>query len=470
MILIKKTGLLLGPLAFALILIFGDGMMNSVLAIAAWMVIWWISETVSISVTALLPIVLFPLTGVFDISVVTAYYGHKIIFLFMGGFIIALAMERWNLHKRIALHLIRITGSSASGVILGFMLATALISMWISNTATTVMMLPIAISVNEIIRKSNPDNPHLRKFSLALFLCIAYSANIGGMATIIGTPPNVVLVSLLESSLGISISFADFMMIGLPVAITMLTITFFMLSKGLRKNINFVDIKPVIQQMILDLGRMKSQEKKVLAVFSITALFWIFRAPFNHLMGAEILNDYIIAMAGGLALFALPSKLKNHEFILDWKDMKRLPWGILILFGGGLALAGAMEKSGVILEISQIVMSFDLKGIVWYMLILAAIALFMTELMSNVALTTVFLPVVIGISGGIGADVLYLCIPVTLAASFAFMLPISTPPNAIVFSSGQITIRDMIRKGFYLNIIAVLVLWILSYLLIPIVF
>jgi sodium-dependent dicarboxylate transporter 2/3/5 len=445
-------------------------MMNSVLAVAAWMVIWWVSETVSISVTALLPIVLFPLVGVYDVGEVSSFYGHKIIFLFMGGFIIALGMERWNLHKRIALQLIKFTGSSASGVILGFMLATALISMWISNTATTVMMLPIAISVNDIIRKSNQGNKHLNKFSLGLFLGIAYAANIGGTATIIGTPPNVVMVSILESSLNIDITFARFMLVGVPLATIMFVITFLILSRGMKKEIDFVDIRPLIRKKQQVLGRMTKQEKRVLTIFVATALLWILRGPINHLLDKKLLNDYIISMAGGLAMFMVPSNFKEHQFLLDWKQMKQLPWGILILFGGGLSLAGALETSGVINEISKAVLEANFQNIGWYILILSAIALFMTELMSNVALTTVFLPVVIGIAIGIEANAIYLCIPVTLAASFAFMLPISTPPNAIVFSSGHITIQQMMRKGVLLNVIAILLLWMLSQLLIPLVF
>ena len=470
MIQVRKIGFLLGPLLFLICHLVGDSLLYTTLGIALWMVCWWVTEAVSISVTALLPLVLFPIFGVFDFAKVASSYGHKIIFLFMGGFIIALAMEKWNLHKRIALNIIGLTGSSATGVLLGFMLATGGISMWISNTATAVMMLPIAISVNEIIGKANEDNPVVKKFSLALFLGIAYAANIGGIATIIGTPPNAVLASVLSAQLGIELSFAKFMLVGVPTSAVMMFFAYKVLSYGLRGQIEFVDIQPIIREKKKELGKIGKEERIVLVVFASTAFLWIFRNPINSLIGDKILNDYIISMAGGIAMLTIPSSFKNGENILVWEDMKKLPWGILILFGGGLALAGAMEHAGVILAISEWISHLNFTHLGIYLLILIAISLFLTEVMSNVALTTIFIPVVLGICSGLGANAVHFAIPAALAASFAFMLPVSTPPNAIVFSSGQITIGQMVRKGIILNVLGVILLWVVGMFLLPLIY
>ena len=470
MLKVKKIGFFIGPLLFLLFHFFGGNLLFTTLGIASWMVTWWVTEVVSISVTALLPLVLFPIFGVLDFAKVASSYGHKIIFLFMGGFIIALAMEKWKLHKRIALGIIGKTGNSATGILLGFMLATAGISMWISNTATAVMMLPIAVSVNEIITRANGSNPLIKKFSLALFLGIAYAANIGGIATIIGTPPNAVLASVLSDQLDIELGFAQFMMVGVPTAIIMLIVTYRVLGYGLRKQIEFVDIQPIIREEKAKLGKLGKEETIVLIVFICTALLWIFRNPINHLLGLSLLNDYIISMTGGLAMFIIPSSFKEGKHILIWEDMKKLPWGILILFGGGLALAGAMEHSGIIAAISSWIENLNYTHLGIYLLILIAISLFLTEVMSNVALTTIFIPVVLGISSGLSANAIHFAIPAALAASFAFMLPVSTPPNAIVFSSGYITIGQMVRKGVILNVIGVLLLWLVGSYLLPFVY
>lgn len=467
---VKKIGFLLGPIICLIICLLENSTLYFTLGAASWMVIWWITEAVSISITALLPLVLFPLFGVHDFSIVAASYGHRIIFLFMGGFIIALGMEKWNLHQRIALRIIGLTGSSARGILIGFMLATGLISMWISNTATAVMMLPIALSVNDIVRKANEGNSSVKVFSLALFLGIAYAANIGGIATIIGTPPNAVLASILSDQLGIELTFSRFMLVGVPAATIMMLIAYFILSRGLGNSVEFVDIQPIIREKKSALGKMSSEEKKVLVIFSITAFLWVFRNPINAMVGQKLLNDYIVSMAGGVAMLTVPSSFKEGKQLLLWEDMKRLPWGILILFGGGLALAKALEVSGVIEQISLFVSNSGVEEISFIMLILIAISLFLTEVMSNVALTTIFLPVVIGISTGLGANSLYFAIPATLAASFAFMLPVSTPPNAIVFSSGMITVPQMMRKGVLLNVLGIILLWLLGLFVLPLIY
>ncbi|MDH5474973.1 MAG: DASS family sodium-coupled anion symporter [Cyclobacteriaceae bacterium] len=459
----KYISLALGPLAFFLILfLYPNLYLESegweVLALAAWMITWWVTEAVPISITAILPMIIFPLLGVFDIKDATSPYASSIIFLFMGGFMLALAMEEHNLHKRIALSIIKITGVSGNGIILGFMIATASLSMWISNTATAVMMLPIALSVVGLLEKTYKPE-YLNQFKLGLLLSIAYSANIGGIGTIIGTPPNVVLVGYMESFYGISIDFLDWMLVGIPVVIVLLVITYFLIVKVLFpiKKLEVSGTNILLENEIKKLGRWTNEQKMVAVVFVLTAIGWVFKQQINQLIGAPLLNDTVTAMMGGVAMFSLPIN-KKGKMLMEWEAMKRLPWGILILFGGGICLAKGMEKSGVVNLLAEIV-SGDNHMVLWVVIaILTAIMLFMTELMSNVALTTIFIPVVIGIASGLGVSPFYLVVPVTMAASCAFMMPISTPPNAVVFSSGFIRIRDMMKAGVILNLISIVVL------------
>ena len=474
---VKQVGLFLGPLLFVGIQLFQTDALTpeawKVLSLAAWMVIWWITEAIPIPATAILPMVVFPLMGIFSIGESTVNYANPIIFLFMGGFMIALALERHNLHKRIALNLIRITGTNANGIILGFMISTAMLSMWISNTATAVMMLPIAVSVVDLLRKQQnitqkpeeiSNKSPFGAFALALFLGIAYSANIGGTATIIGTPPNVVFVGYVHEFYDYTVEFNTWLLIGLPVGIIMIALTYFLLTKVLFPNRlgKIQGASEIIRNHLQELGKISKEEKLVALVFALTAFAWIFKNPINKIIGIDIMNDTITAMAGGLLMFIIPTNWKENTYILEWKDMKRLPWGILILFGGGIALAKGMETTGIIQLIGQSISETDfLTG--WLLILaLTTVMLFMTELMSNVALTTIFIPVVFGIADGLGENPLLLSIPVTLAASCAFMMPISTPPNAIVFASGYIRIKDMIKAGFVLNIVAIVVLVILS--------
>jgi sodium-dependent dicarboxylate transporter 2/3/5 len=473
---LKSIGLILGPLLFGLIqqLHVAGGLEPqawSVLGVAVWMVTWWITEAAPMAATALLPIVLFPALGVFSLTNATAPYASPIIFLFMGGFFLALGLEEHNLHRRIALNLIRLTGTSANGIILGFMLATAFLSMWISNTASTIMMLPIATSVIGLIEQNSDNKNGLRLFSLALMLGIAYAANIGGMATIIGTPPNVVFVGYAHELLGYEIDFADWLMIGIPISGILLTVTFFMLTKVLYPNklgkVSQAD--QLIGSEIAKLGNMSREEKTVAVIFGLTAFMWIFKRPINSLLPSPVLNDTATAMIGGILMFATPTNFRLGKFLVPWDATKKLPWGILLLFGGGMTLARGMETTGLIGIIGDAVANNQLS--VWVIfLILIATMLFLTELMSNVALATIFIPVTIAIGGGTGIDPLILSIPVAMAASCAFMMPISTPPNAIVFSSGKISITNMIRAGFLLNLISIGVLLLGAFTLIEWVF
>lgn len=470
----KIFGLITGPLLFAIIILWSpETALNplawKVIAAAVWMVVWWVTEAAPIAVTALLPIILFPLTGVFTIDEATAPYANKIIFLFMGGFLLGLAMERHNLHKRIALNLIKLTGTNPNGIILGFMITTAFISMWISNTATTVMMLPIAISITNLLGIDNDSGKGQKRFALSLMLGIAYAANIGGTATIIGTPPNVAWVGFMSDMIGVEVTFAKYLTIGLPISLIMLTITYFLITRVLYPSriANLSESAKVIEDQRIALGKISKAEKRVAVIFISTALAWILRGSINNWFDTNLLNDSIIAMTGGILMFITPLDLKKSKFLMEWEYTSKLPWGILLLFGGGLTLAKAMEKSDIVQVIGESIAGAGDISPVLLVAGLIAFMLFMTELMSNVALAVIFIPVVIGISISLNINPMYLTMPVTLAASYAFMMPISTPPNAIVFSSGMIRIKDMMRAGILLNVIAIILLVILSQTLIP---
>jgi len=475
----KKTkifGLLAGPAIFFLIILLAPEDVLTpeawkVIASAAWMVIWWVTEAAPIPVTALLPIILFSITGVFTIDEATAPYANKIIFLFMGGFMLGLAMERHNLHKRIALNLIKKTGTNPNGIILGFMLTTAFISMWISNTATTVMMLPIALSITDLLNVKGTTDKGKQRFALALMLGIAYAANIGGTATIVGTPPNVAWVGFMDTMVNIEVSFARYLLVGVPVAVIMLTITYLLLTRVLFKTSvkNLSESTQVIDNQLQELGPMSRGERTVATIAICTALAWILRSNLNAWFDTKLLSDALIAMIGAVAMFIVPISLKENKFVLEWEYTRKLPWGILLLFGGGLTLAKAMEKTNLVQVAGELISSGNINQFV-LILLLCTFMLFMTELMSNVALTVIFIPVVLGISISLGVNPMFLSLPVTLAASYAFMMPIATPPNAIVFSSGMIKVKDMIRAGFFLNIIAIIVLAILSKTLIPLIY
>ncbi|MGB3780878.1 MAG: DASS family sodium-coupled anion symporter [Tunicatimonas sp.] len=463
----KIIGLLAGPLLFWLVTAFLsvkglDANAVRVIAVAAWLVVWWMTEAVPLPVTALLPLLLFPLLGIFTIGEATAPYANPIVFLFMGGFLIALAMEKRNLHRRIALNLIRLTGTDANGIILGFMLATAFLSMWISNTATTVMMLPIAISVIDLLKESLPADKEAayRRFALGLMLCIAYAANIGGTTTIIGTPPNVVLVGYMQQFYEREITFGRWLLIGIPVCTILLSITYWLVTRVLFPHGlgALTNSGPLIVDKLRALGTMSRAERGVSVVFALTAFGWVFQSNLNAWLGHDYLNNTLIAMGGGILMFVVPVSVRRAEYLLDWESTTRLPWGILLLFGGGLCLAKGMETTGLVQWVGDRIAEQSGISLVWLLLLLTAFMLFMTEIMSNVALVVIFVPVVFGIADGLGIEPLYLAIPVTLASSCAFMMPISTPPNAVVFSSGYIKIGEMARAGLLLNIVSILVL------------
>jgi len=472
--LVKKFGLISGPLLFFVILNLPFDLLSpkgdAVIAVSLWMITWWITEAVSISVTALLPLILFPVLKVMPLAEVGSFYGSPIIFLFFGGFVLALALEKVALHKRIALNIIKITGTTPNKIVLGFMIATALMSMWISNTASTVVMLPIAMSViHLLINDEDGFTKNDRNFALSVMLGIAFSANAGGIATVIGTPPNSVLIGLLESEYNIEISFLKWMTFGLPFSIIMVTISYFVLVKLMFPNTNtqFKASKDLIDDELKKLGKISSKEKRVLLVFGVAIFLWIFRTLINKLIPSLGLTDTIISMIAAISLFAIPFNFKKGDFIIEWKDTQKLAWGILVLFGGGLALAKGMSASGIVDIVTETIASSNIS-ILFTASLLIILMLFMTELMSNVALVAVLAPVVAGIAIGLEIPILYLLIPVTIASSCAFMLPMATPPNAIVFASGYIKVKDMVRAGFLLNSIAVILLIILFKFFMPI--
>ncbi|UCD60038.1 MAG: DASS family sodium-coupled anion symporter [Flavobacteriaceae bacterium] len=473
----KKLGLIFGPLLFFIFtnlpnLIPENENANSVIAVALWMVIWWITEAVSISVTALLPLILFPVLNIMSITDVGANYGSPIIFLFFGGFVLALALEKVNLHKRIALSIIKITGTTPNKVVLGFMIATAALSMWISNTASTVVMLPIAMSViGLLINDEDGYTKNDQNFALSVMLGIAFSANAGGIATVIGTPPNSVMIGLLENEYNIEISFLKWMTLGLPFSLILLIIAYVVLVKWMfpNKQLQFNASKEVINSELKKLGPISGKEKMVLVIFGITVFLWIFRTLINKIFPGLGLSDTIISMLAAVALFSVPYNLRKGDFIIKWNDTQKLAWGILILFGGGLALAKGMSVSGIVAIVSNAIATSEIS-ILFTASLLILLMLFMTELMSNVALVAVLAPVVAGIAIGLEIPIIYLLIPVTIASSCAFMLPMATPPNAIVFASGYIKVHQMAKVGIILNLIAVLLLILVFQYVIPVLF
>ena len=474
----KQLGFFLGPVLFIIIyLLFPKEIISnqapSVLAVAALLITWWITEAIPIAITAFLPMILFPLLGVMKISESSGPYANPIIFLFLGGFLIALALEKHKLHERIALNLIRLTGTSGNGIILGFIMATAFLSMWISNTATAMMMLPIANSVVKLILKdtSKPyeiETKNERNFALGLMLSIGYAASLGGIATIIGTPPNVVFVGLLNDFYGKEISFAQWFMIGFPVALLLLVCTYFIITRVLFKN-NLAQVEgsaQLIKNRLAALGKLRKEEMLVLIVFGLTAFLWMLQQPINAILERELLNDTVIGMTGGLFMFIVPIDFSRNHFVLQWSDTEKLSWGILFLFGGGLCLAEGLNKAGIIQFIGQWIAEQN-EFSIWLTLSLIVISVLLTEVISNVALVNVFVPVVFGIATAMQVNPSLLALPVTLGASIALMSPIATPPNAIVFASGYIRIQDMVKAGTIMNIVSIIIIWVISITLLP---
>ena len=446
-------------------------------AVAVLMAVWWMTEAIPIPATALLPLALFPTLGVLDMPAAAAPYANEIIFLFMGGFIIAMAMERWGLHRRIALGIMSFIGTSPKRLILGFMVATAFLSMWISNTATATMMLPIAMAVAEVFRPKDLD-PETQPyhFGIALMLGIAYAASIGGVATLIGTPPNAVMAAAAEELLDTQIGFVEWMAVGLPVAAFTLPIAWLVLVNFLHQPGEVSgDAASVIHDEQSAQGRMSRGEKSVAIVFFLAAISWVLRSPKElgavTIPGIETfapgVRDSTIAMVAAVILFLIPVNWRKGEFAMNWTAARKMPWGVLILFGGGLSLARAMDQTGLAAWIGGGVGALGALPQVVLLALVATLFVFLTEVTSNTATATMAMPIMAGVAAGLGYPAITLMATAALSASMAFMLPVASPPNAIVFSSEYLTIPRMARAGFWMNIIAIAVITLTATLLIP---
>lgn len=465
----ERIGLFLGLLLFLSMLMLPSPEGLSIAgwrtaAVAVFMATWWITEALPIAVTALLPIVLFPVLDIISISEATTPYANPLIFLFMGGFVIAIAMERWDLHRRIALNIVGYVGVKPSSIIIGFILASAFLSMWVSNTATALMMLPIALSVLKLVEDERQEEK--QNFEIVLVLSIAYACNIGGMGTLIGTPPNALLAGFMNENYGLEIGFAQWMMVGLPIVLMGLPLMYFVLTKVVYpiKLETLPGGKELISNQLAQLGAISDPEKKVAYVFVGAALFWITRPLLSNFIPG--LSDAGIAIGAAVLLFIIPVDFKKGQFVLTWSDTKDLPWGVLILFGGGLSLAAAISETGLASWIGEGVGALSNWPILLLVALILLLIIFLTEITSNTATTAAFLPILASVAIGLGQNPLLLAIPAALGASCAFMLPVATPPNAIVYGSGKITIPEMSKAGVWLNFLFILLLTICAFTII----
>lgn len=486
----RMVGFFLGPIVFALMLLLPapEGMKVEawrVAAVTVFMAIWWITEAIPIPATSLLPIALFPLLGIMKSKAATAPYANHLIYLFMGGFFLAVTMERWNLHKRVAVHTIRMVGTSPGRMILGFMIATAFLSMWVSNTATTMMMVPIGLAV--IQQATGFDSKTLRacattgpesNFGKCLMLGIAYAASMGGVATIIGTPPNTIMVGMIDKLFGVEIGFGQWMMFGVPLSVLMLAISWVVLTRLLfpMGNMKLAGGKEIIDEEIRKLGVMSSEEKKIVVVGCFVATFWLARGflkkvPFvlDIMPNFGYIHDATIGILGALILFAIPTNFKKGEFLLDWKTAVKIPWDVILLFGGGLAIANGFAKTGLATFIASQLGGLEGTSIMVFVGAVVLITIFLTEITSNTATATLLVPIMGSAAIAMGVHPYATIVGACVAASFAFMLPVATPPNAVVFGSGCISIKQMAKAGLWLNIIGTLLITIFVVYLLPVV-
>lgn len=463
----RMVGLVLGPTLFLLTLLFfePDGLSRegvAVLASTLWIGTWWITEVVPIPVTSLLPIVLLPVTGAMEGDDVVSSYGDDIVFLFLGGFALAIAMEKWNLHQRIALSIVLLVGTSPRRIILGFMIATAFLSMWVSNTAATMMMIPVGLAVAYQTARVLRDGQYadeVPKFEKCIVFAIGYAATIGGLGTLIGTPPLAILAATTSQMFGQTISFAGWMAFGVPVVVVLLAFAWFYLT-FVRFRFGFTTLtggRQVIRDEKRSLGGISREEKAVLAVFLGAAFFWVTRTfLWEDLIPS--LSDGMIAVTAAVILFAIPTRHAEEPRVLKWEDSTKIPWGILLLFGGGLAIAAGFTDTGLSEWIGDQLMVLDGVNLVVTIVVAAGLVLFLTEITSNAATGTMILPVMAALALALGVHPYALMVPTAMAANCAFMLPVGTPPNAIIFGTGKITIREMIGIGFWLNLAALVLL------------
>ena len=437
------------------------------------MVVWWATQVLPVPVTSLLPLVLFPLIGISSVREAAAPYANPVIFLLLGGFIIATALQRWQLHRRLALLILRLAGSHPHSIVGGFMSASAFLSMWISNTATTIMMLPIAISLAQVMLEGQ-SKEIADKFTICLLLGIAYAASIGGLGTLIGTPPNAMMAAFMTEIYGINIGFAKWMTFGIPIICLLLPLAWLLLTRLIftfdlphnKSTIKTVDIE------LESMGPISTPEKRTAIVFFLIALAWVIRPVLQKIPGLAELSDTTIAIAGAISLFLIPSgdKLKKNTQLLDWETAISIPWGVLLLFGGGLSLAAMISSSGLAIWLGSVLSVLTNFHIFILILSIVTLVVFLTELTSNTATTATLLPVLGGIATAAYIEPMLLIAPMTLAASCAFMLPVATAPNAIVFGSGKVSIPQMVKAGFCLNLLVITLIPPMAYLLIPIIF
>lgn len=478
----SDTGLVLGPVFFLVTLLFpfpGDVPMAAVhvAAITALMATWWITEAIPIPATSLLPVVLFPLMDVMDGSKVTQAYANHLVYLFMGGFFIAVTVEKWNLHRRIALHTIRLVGVTPDLIVLGMMLATALLSMWISNTAATMMMMTIGMavlqqSINQLNKQTgtvDSSKGHYR-FGTALMLGIAYGASIGGISTLVGTAPNALFAGIVEQHYGITISMVDWMKFAFPLSVIMLFITWYYLTHIAYPS--EMDHLPggreLINRQIRELGPVSRAEIRISIVLVLVAGLWIINGLLD-IKAMRLVKDSTIAIFGALLLFIIPANFKNREFLLDWQTAVNIPWDILILFGGGFALALGFSESGLTQIIVEQLAALRGVNILLIIIIVTTLVIFLTEITSNTATATIILPIMLALAESMGVHPFGLMLAAVIAASFAFMLPVATPPNAIVFGSRYVTMQQMVYAGFRLNIIGIILISTFVYVILPLV-
>ncbi|MTH54938.1 DASS family sodium-coupled anion symporter [Bacillus mangrovi] len=474
----QLIGLILGPLLFLLsVLFFSPEELSSegrmVFAITLWVATWWITEAIPIPATSLLPIILLPITSALPMDEVTASYGNPIVFLFLGGFMIALAMEKWNLHKRIALNIISVVGTSTSNIVLGFMIATGFLSMWVSNTAAVMMMIPIGTAityqVSQALKGSSKDlAAEEEKFSKVLIFAIGYAGTIGGLGTLIGTPPNIILAGIVSELYGVQISFGSWMLFAVPVVILLLFSTWFYLVK-VAHPMKIKEIpggKELIRNEKSALGRMSFEEKAVSIIFIFAAFMWISQ---TFLWKGIIpgIDDTMVAITAGVIFFLIPAK-KKGERLLDWSVAKDIPWGILLLFGGGLAIAGGFSSTGLAEWLGNQLKVLDGVHFLIMIIVVTTFVLFLTEITSNTATATMILPVLASLAVAINVHPYAIMVPAAMAANCAFMLPVGTPPNAIIFATGKLKITEMVKHGFWVNIFCVILIVGAVYLLLPV--
>lgn len=466
-----RFGLALGILLFLLVQWINplhlDARAVNVLSVAVLMFTWWISEALPMPVVALVPLILLPLLSVSPVKEVATSYADGNIFLFMGGFMLALAIEKWNLHKRIALGIVNVTGTSGNRIILGFILATGFLSMWLSNTATTMMMFPIAASVIQVVRENHKGNARIDNFALAMMLAIAYASNFGGISTVMGTPPNFAFRGIIAEKYNYTIGFFDWMVLCTPIALLLLLSLYFVMTHWLYPNklASEPQTRELIHTELKKLGPMSTQEIRVLVIFSATVFLWISSSFIDY----GPIDDTIIALMGAVALFICPTGgpgSAEGKKILEWGDTSKMAWGILLLFGGGIALASALQKAGLIQLLGEWIAGYSEAGFV-LVLVITFVSLFISEVMSNIAQVIVFTPVISGIADAIGVSPILLGLPMCLGASCASMMPMGTPPNAIVFASGHIKFGQMIKTGFVMNIIAGILISLFCWYFVP---